>query len=202
MKTEDIKKMAQAWNKVQEASAQTRALASVKAQPKDKVSLAKAPWEKEKEVKKEAMDPVDTKALKGKYKDRKDKDIDNDGDTDSSDEYLHKRRKAISKASDDNIKMNPTAEGVNWPVYHRILENRNEKYKSAAPADPMDKGQSPGGKKMKADVESGAEYNNYDEMGHDDASKAGRITKKSPARNGDANVGDKSVVNPVKDTTK
>jgi hypothetical protein len=46
----------------------------------------------------EAMDPVNPKALKGKHKDRQDKDIDNDGDVDSSDEYLHKRRKAISNA--------------------------------------------------------------------------------------------------------
>ena len=44
------------------------------------------------------LDPVDDKAVKKKFDDRKDKDIDNDGDTDSSDEYLHKRRKAISKA--------------------------------------------------------------------------------------------------------
>ena len=46
----------------------------------------------------EATDPVNPKAVKKKFDDRKDKDIDNDGDTDSSDEYLHKRRKAISKA--------------------------------------------------------------------------------------------------------
>lgn len=44
------------------------------------------------------LDPVNKKALKGKHKDRKDGDIDNDGDVDSSDKYLHKRRKAISKA--------------------------------------------------------------------------------------------------------
>lgn len=71
MKIEDIKRMAQAWNQVQEAS-----------------------YGK----KKEAMDPVDQKELKGKHKDRKDKDIDNDGDVDKSDEYLHNRRKAVSKA--------------------------------------------------------------------------------------------------------
>ena len=46
----------------------------------------------------EELDPVNKKALKGKHKDRKDKDIDNDGDVDSSDKYLHKRRKAITKA--------------------------------------------------------------------------------------------------------
>ena len=49
-------------------------------------------------AKKEAMDPVSHKELKGKHKDRKDKDIDNDGDVDNSDKYLHKKRKAISKA--------------------------------------------------------------------------------------------------------
>jgi hypothetical protein len=46
----------------------------------------------------EATDPVDKKELTKSFEKRKDKDIDNDGDTDSSDEYLHKRRKAISKA--------------------------------------------------------------------------------------------------------
>jgi hypothetical protein len=46
----------------------------------------------------EALDPVNKKAAMGKFKDRADKDIDNDGDVDSSDKYLHARRKAITKA--------------------------------------------------------------------------------------------------------
>ncbi len=50
------------------------------------------------EVVDEGVDPVNKKELKGKHKDRKDKDIDNDGDVDASDKYLHKRRKAVSKA--------------------------------------------------------------------------------------------------------
>jgi hypothetical protein len=46
----------------------------------------------------EGMDPVNKDAVRKKFDDRKDKDIDNDGDTDSTDKYLHKRRAAISKA--------------------------------------------------------------------------------------------------------
>lgn len=53
---------------------------------------------------KKELDPVDDKALDKKFKDRKDKDIDNDGDVDSSDEYLHKRRKAIDKEIDGDKK--------------------------------------------------------------------------------------------------
>ena len=44
------------------------------------------------------LDDVNKKELKGKHKDREDKDIDNDGDVDSSDRFLHKKRKAITKA--------------------------------------------------------------------------------------------------------
>ena len=46
----------------------------------------------------EKLDPVNKKAVKKDFDDRKDKDIDNDGDVDSTDKYLHKRRKAVSKA--------------------------------------------------------------------------------------------------------
>jgi hypothetical protein len=46
----------------------------------------------------DGLDAVQPKAVKKKFDDRKDKDIDNDGDVDSSDKFLHKRRKAVSKA--------------------------------------------------------------------------------------------------------
>ena len=51
----------------------------------------------------EGLDAVQPKAVKKKFADRKDKDIDNDGDTDSSDKFLHKRRKAVSKAMKEDV---------------------------------------------------------------------------------------------------
>jgi len=71
------------------------------------VEEKKAEETPELETQEEAMDPVNPKAVKKKFKDRKDKDIDNDGDVDSSDEYLHKRRKAISKAVKEDTDDNP-----------------------------------------------------------------------------------------------
>jgi hypothetical protein len=50
------------------------------------------------EEKKNTLDKVNHDALEKDFKDRKDKDIDNDGDVDDSDEYLHNRRKTIKKA--------------------------------------------------------------------------------------------------------
>lgn len=46
------------------------------------------------------LDDVDKGEAKKDFEDREDKDIDNDGDTDDSDKFLHKRRKAVSKALD------------------------------------------------------------------------------------------------------
>ena len=46
----------------------------------------------------EGLDAVQKDAVKKNFKDRKDKDIDNDGDTDDSDKYLHNRRKTVTKA--------------------------------------------------------------------------------------------------------
>ena len=91
---------------------QRQALARVQAKPKSQVSLPKMPdFMKPKKEENEMdivdtikgivekkLDPVNKDAVKKKFDDRKDKDIDNDGDVDSTDKYLHKRRKAISKA--------------------------------------------------------------------------------------------------------
>ena len=66
------------------------------------------------------MDPVNPKALKGKFKDREDKDIDNDGEVDSSDEYLHKRRQAVSKAI-GKIKEAVELDEAKTDVYHKHM---------------------------------------------------------------------------------
>lgn len=66
----------------------------------DKDEKATVKKEKEKEKDSEKLDKADPKQAKKDFKDRDDKDIDNDGDTDKSDEYLHNKRQAVSKAMD------------------------------------------------------------------------------------------------------
>ena len=158
------------------------------------------------------MDPVDKKELKGTHADRKDGDIDNDGDEDKSDKYLHKRRKAITKnmKKEGEVEMNPTKkkdkasiqnadtmESTLPPVYARIMEARKHDDK-ANPGSPAGEGMSPMAKKAKADMEAGAKMDDTEEKGHDDASKAGRAGPRAKARSGDNMKGDKSVINPVK----
>ena len=89
--------------------------------PKQIASIWKAFQEvQEAKHKKESkLDPVDKDELKGKHSDRKDKDIDNDGDVDSSDEYLHNRRKAVSKAVKKDDKKDDVKEG-------KVKENDDE----------------------------------------------------------------------------
>ena len=88
----------------------------------------------------EEMDPVNPKAAAKKFKNRKDKDIDNDGDVDDSDEYLHKRRKAIGKAMKSEGKENvnevlpalammaakPVAKMVAKKVAKKVVGKKNE----------------------------------------------------------------------------
>tara|TARA_Y100000287_G_scaffold37956_1_gene28783 strand:- start:415 stop:1296 length:882 start_codon:yes stop_codon:yes gene_type:complete len=217
---------------------------------------------------KEGMDAVDKNALKGKHKDRKDKDIDNDGDVDSSDKYLHKRRKAISKSmkkgkdKEGDVEMNPKLDkgskensveqkestdesytdvpkaGTSMrqkrknAVHDKIMKHakakatanvqkkisalrkesnirekllavlENKQTKGATPPETMDdKLKRKGAKDM---VNQPKEVDDTEAKGHDDASKAGKVTKPAKPRNGGDQVrsGDQSVVNKVVDALK
>lgn len=123
---------------------------------------------------KEAMDPVDKKELKGKHKDRKDKDIDNDGDVDSSDEYLHKRRKAISKEAYEGVPTSKPGKG--------------------GPQDEPTKGLSPSAKdqlKNKTPTPEPVDEPKVDAKNFKDFRKGLKSAAKRP---GDNNKGDKNVV--------
>ena len=79
----------------EEGNAFTKALMAAKEKGEKTFTVAGKHYDVKKEEDK--LDPVIKDAVK-KIKDRKDQDIDNDGDVDDSDKFLHKRRKAISKA--------------------------------------------------------------------------------------------------------
>lgn len=81
---------------------------------------------------KEKMDPVNKKELKKDFDDRDDKDVDNDGDVDSSDKYLVKRRKAISKASTED---EPKKDGGEEEVVMNPKQDKNKK-ETKEEADP------------------------------------------------------------------
>ena len=84
--------------KDEEGNAFGKALQAAKEKGEKSFTVAGKHYDVKKEEDK--LDKVNPVAVKKKFKDRKDKDIDNDGDVDDSDRFLHKRRKAISKAID------------------------------------------------------------------------------------------------------
>ena len=77
--------------------------------------------------KREGMDPVNKDAVKKKFADRKDKDIDNDGDTDSTDKYLHKRRAAISKATSEAVTQDDHGEKINQDKKDAAMKKTDQK---------------------------------------------------------------------------
>ena len=187
-----------------------------------------------KHVKKEdekKLDPVDDKENDKKFKDRKDKDIDNDGDVDSSDEYLHKRRKATDDAIDardgdedeDEKKPEPkdkkkVPEKGGKPEISKI-ENMNTKEALEALLDALDEANKPKAKpeegekiddkeskKSKEFIDqhkkSDPEHEKHQEKAVEITTKAGNSGKEAPKRPGDNKAGDKNVVNPVKEDNR
>jgi hypothetical protein len=160
---------------------------------------------------KEALDPVG----------REDGDINNDGKKDSTDKYLHNRRKTIAKnikakKGEETATMNPKLDTSKdkASVEHRedtstfrdklmsVLEKKDAHYKGATEPQKYDDNWSDGAKKMETDLKQGATVDDTEEKGHEDAVKAGRVTKEAPKNSTDKNApGDKKVVNPVKDFT-
>ena len=92
-----------------------------------KTAKAKGGGDRSDDDVKEGLDPVDKKELKGDHKDREDKDIDNDGDVDDSDEYLHKRRKAVKKSIEGEEGKKEDAKESLWDRYKAIQEAKKAK---------------------------------------------------------------------------
>ena len=87
----------------------------------------------------EKTDKVDPKELKGKLKDREDADIDNDGDVDQSDRFLHKRRKAIHKKSKSKYVTGQGTKG-DQDIRDRDDEEEATRSKKRPTAEALEKG--------------------------------------------------------------
>ncbi len=169
----------------------------------------------------EAMDPVNPKAAKKDFKDRKDKDIDNDGDVDSSDEYLHKKRKAISKSKGKNedepdgdngetATMNPKKESkVNKEstIRDRLLSIWEDaagakRTAGATPPENVDGGKD--GKSPRKDMRNAhsAEKKGEASKEADDSDAAEKSTKPAAMRGNDNNMGDRQIINKIANAYK
>ena len=102
----------------------------------------------------DGLDAVQPDAVKKKFKDRKDKDIDNDGDVDSTDKYLHKRRKAISKAMKGESVVRNVAETVLAMWQEAAKKSESQDVLNDKDGDGMDDDQKPEktGAKKKTDT--------------------------------------------------
>ena len=91
----------------------------------------------------DGLDAVQPDAVKKKFKDRKDKDIDNDGDVDDSDKFLHKRRKAISKAMKGESVVRNVAETVLAMWQEAAKKSESQDMLNDKDGDGMDDDQKP-----------------------------------------------------------
>ena len=108
----------------------------------------------------DGLDAVQPDAVKKKFKDRKDKDIDNDGDVDDSDKFLHKRRKAVSKAMKGESVIRNVAETVMQMWVDEAKKNEAQDMEQDKDGDGMDDDQK--AKKTKEKTDSGKEMTPVD----------------------------------------
>jgi hypothetical protein len=134
----------------------------------------------------EGLDKVQPKATKKKFKDRKDKDIDNDGDVDDSDKFLHKRRKAVSKAM--------ASEGyqeASDALWEALVALTEKKTADTAEGEAIDSKESP---KSKEFIDAHKKSDKKIEDNYDDAvdktTKAGKGGPSPKKRPGDNANGD------------
>src|SRR5210317_86504 len=131
----------------------------------------------------EGLDPVNKDAVKKKFDNRQDKDIDNDGDTDSTDKYLHKRRSAISK----NIKEMEYTSGGGMYALSAIKAKRQRIEKQLADLDRTDPKYAEKAKNLKDKIEKQKEimqrkqkevFDSYDpSLKEDDMAKFHKMQK-------------------------
>ena len=154
------------------------------------------------------LDPVDDAANDKKFKDRKDKDIDNDGDVDDSDEYLHNRRAKVDDAIDGGKKpakkeedeKKKVAKSPKTAEISKIGEDFVAMLEASllekAEPEAMDDKESPKGKEFIAKhKKSEKDLEDKEEEAEEETPKAGKVTKeKSGKRAIDSTVGDKEIV--------
>jgi hypothetical protein len=156
------------------------------------------------------LDPVDDAENDKKFKDRKDKDIDNDGDVDDSDEYLHNRRAKVddeidggkkpAKKEEKEDKKDKVAKSPKTAEISKIGEDfvamlEAELLEKAEP-EAIDDKESPKSKEFIAKhKKSEKDLEDKEEEGEEVTPKAGKVTKeKSGKRDIDSTVGDKEIV--------
>ena len=101
----------------------------------------------------DGLDAVQPDAVKKKFKDRKDKDIDNDGDVDDSDKFLHKRRKAISKSMGESLMS--VADSVRQMWDEAAKKSESQDVLNDKDGDGMDADQKPEKAKAKKMTDTG-----------------------------------------------
>ena len=101
----------------------------------------------------DGLDAVQPDAVKKKFKDRQDKDIDNDGDVDDSDKILHKRRKAISKSMGESLMS--VADSVRQMWDEAAKKSESQDVLNDKDGDGMDDDQKPEKAKAKKMTDTG-----------------------------------------------